>query len=324
MKKILFMLLVLISTVGLSACQYDENKIVLGEGDWQSYQFYNQVVKFIVEEGYDVEVDIKLVDTPLLIQTLTDGSVDANVELWAGNVPTYDDDIESGKYIEAGVNFNDNYQGIYIPKYLADEYDIEYITDLADHKELFADPEVTNWDADSDKGVIYGGPSGWAATSFFIAKFANSEVYPELVENFEFRPLESSALLDTTLTSAYNDEEPWAGYNWEPTTIMGLFDMVLLKDDEPFDAEAGTGNLPTNDVTVNISNQFNESYPELTVFFSNFSTSSQVASDALAYMSENELSAEETAKWWLENYVDMWSTWVSVDAKNKILEKLEV
>ena len=322
MKKLLLIFTVLLAGLSLAACQYESNTIVIGEGDWQSNQFYNQVAKIIIEEGYGVEVEVMQVDTPLLIASLTDGSIDLNLETWSDNMPTYEADIENGNYQELGLNFNDNYQGIYIPTYLADQYDIEYITDLVDHKALFPDPEVTNWDPATDKAVVYGGPSGWQVTTFLVNKFSNEEVYPELVEHFEFRPLESTALLDATLTDAYNSEEPWAGYNWEPTTIMGLFDMTLLKDQADYDKDSGAGMVPTNDVTVVASNNFVETYPEIVEFLENYRTSAQVASDALAYMAENELSAADTAAWWLENNKDMWTTWVPEDVVSKVEDSL--
>jgi ABC-type proline/glycine betaine transport system substrate-binding protein len=318
MKKLLLIFTVLLVGVSLAACQYESNTIVIGEGDWQSNQFYNQVAKIIIEEGYGVEVEVMQVDTPLLIASLTDGSIDLNLETWSDNMPTYENDIETGNYQELGLNFNDNFQGIYIPTYLADQYDIEYITDLVDHKALFPDPEVTNWDPATDKAVVYGGPSGWQVTAFLVNKFTNDEVYPELVEHFDFRPLESTALLDATLTDAYNSEEPWAGYNWEPTTIMGLFDMTLLKDQADYDKDTGAGMVPTNDVTVVASNNFVETHPEIAEFLENFRTSAQVASDALAYMAENELSAADTAAWWLANNKDMWTAWVPEDIVTKV------
>ncbi len=318
MKKIFTLLLILTAVFTLSACQYETNEIVIGEGDWQSNQFYNQVAKFIIEEGYGVEVDIIAVDTPLLIASLTDGSIDLNIETWSDNMPTYASDIEEGYYVELGLNFDDNHQGIYIPTYLADQYNIEYITDLVDHKELFPDPEVTNWNAESDKAVVFGGPSGWQVTAFLMNKFTNEEIYPELVEHFEFRPLESTALLDATLMSAYEDEEPWVGYNWEPTTIMGLLDMTLLKDDAVYNKDTGAGMVPTNDVTVIATPDFIENYPEIAAFLENYRTSAQVASDALGYMAENDLSAADTAAWWLKNNVDMWGTWVPEEIKTKV------
>jgi glycine betaine/proline transport system substrate-binding protein len=322
MKKIIVTLMLVIAAVTLGACQYESETIVIGEGDWQSNQFYNQVAKYIMEEGYGYEVDVKLVDTPLLIQSLTDGSIHVNVETWSDNMPTYADDIAAGNYVEVGVNFSDNYQGIYVPKYLSDEHGITEINDLVDNKALFPDPEITNWDPDVHKAVVYGGPSGWNVTTFFATKFENEELYPGLAEHFEFRPLESSALLDASLMDAYESEEGWAGYNWEPTTIMGLLDMVRLEDTIPYDADTGAGNMPTNNVTVVVTGDFEDDYPELADFLSKYNTSAAVASAALAYMAENDMSAAETAEWWLKENVTMWETWVTDDAKADILAAL--
>ncbi|MCF7932541.1 MAG: hypothetical protein K9K93_05155 [Acholeplasmataceae bacterium] len=322
MKKIFLIVFVLITAISIGACQYESDTIVLGEGDWQSNQFYNQVAKFIMEEGYGYEVDVTQVDTPLLIQSLADGSIHINVETWSDNMPTYAADIEAGNYVEVGVNFSDNYQGIYVPKYLSDQYGITTINDLVDNKALFPDPEVTSWDPEFHKGVVYGGPSGWNVTTFFSTKFENEELYPGLVEHFDFRPLESTALLDASLMDAYDNEEGWAGYNWEPTTIMGLLDMVRLEDDVPYDALTGAGNMPTNNVTIVVTESFVDDYPELVDFLANYNTSAAVASAALAYMAENDMSAAETAEWWLKENVTYWESWVTEDAKADILAAL--
>src|SRR5690606_41724970 len=37
--------------------------------------------------------------------------------------------------------------------------------------------------------------------------------------------------LVASMASAYERGEPWVGYYWEPTWVMGLYDMTLL--DEP-------------------------------------------------------------------------------------------
>ena len=324
-KKFFLLMFAAISVLTIAACQYDTQKIVIGEGDWNSNRFYNQITKFILEKGYDEEVEITGVSTPILIQSLTDGTVDVNVETWSDNMPTYASDIKEGNYIELGVNFNDNFQGIYIPKYLQEKYpNLKSIQDLVTFKHLFPDPEITGWDADNDKAVVYGGPSGWNVTQFLSTKFSNETLYPDLVENFEFRPLESTATLNATLTSAYESEEPWVGYNWEPTAIMGKYDMVLLDDDLDYDADTGAGLVPTNDVTIVVTKGFEEAHKEAAEFLSKMQTSATVVNEALAYMEEKDLDAEGAAMWWLENNKDMWSKWVTEEAATKISDALDV
>ncbi len=324
LKKFFLLMVAVVVVVSIAACQYESNTIVIAEGDWDSNRFYNDVVKFILEEGYGEEVEITEIGTQSMVLGLTDGSIDLNVETWSENMTTYQTDIAAGNYSELGVNFNDNYQGIYIPQYIKDEYpDFNSVEDLVDYKFLFPDPEITNWDPDTDKGVIYGGPSSWSITKFFVKKFENDEVYPDLVANFEFRPLESTATLNTTIVSAYENEEGWAGYYWEPTDIMGMYDMYLLQDNHEYNAETGVGFVPTNNVTVIATSGFEDEYPEAAVFLSKLHTSSAVVNAVLAYMVENDLDSEAAAVWWLDNNEDMWSLWVTEAARAKIRTALD-
>lgn len=170
------------------------------------------------------------------------------------------------------------------------------------------------------KPAIYGGPSGWEVTKFLENKFENEEDYPYLAEDFEFRPLESTSTLNAVLMDAYENEEPWIGYNWEPTWIMGQLDMVLLEDELEYDNETGRGNPPSQDVKIVANADFSSEFPEVADFLSNYETSSQITSEGLAYMQENEASSEETAMWWLEEEQDLWTPWVPEEVENHVLD----
>ncbi len=324
-RRITLPILAITIVFTLAACGGDE--INLAEGDWESNEFHNQVAKLIIEEGYGHSVNITQADTPVITQSMITGDLDVNLEMWSGNIPSYEDDLAEGRYEEVSVNFDDNYQGLYIPEYLLDDYpDLTTIQALVDHKELFPDPEVNNWDPEEDKGVIYGGPSGWAATAFLQNKFENEEDYPELVEHFEFRPLESTATLNSTLMSAYQDEEPWVGYNWEPTWILGQLDLYLLEDEIEFesaDDERGRGNLPPQDVTVIITAGFRDRFPDVTDFLSHYETSSAITSEALAYMRDNDATPREAAIYFLTEYEDLWTEWVPEDVENNVKAAIE-
>ena len=325
-RRITFPFLAITLVFTLAACS-GEDEIMLAEGNWSSNEFHNQVAKLIIEEGYGETVGITQADTPVITQSMITGDLDVNLEMWSGNVPSYEEDLEAGHYEEIAVNFDDNYQGLYIPSYLQEEYpELTHIQDLPDYKHLFPDTQVTNWDAEEDKGVIYGGPSGWAATAFLQNKFENSEDYPDLVEHFDFRPLESTATLNSTLVSAYDNEEPWVGYNWEPTWILGQLDMVLLQDEIPFESasdERGRGNLPPQDVTVIITDGFRDRFPDVTEFLSNYETSSTITSEALAYMQENDAEPRDAAVYFLNEYQDLWTEWVPEDVASDVLAAIE-
>ena len=170
---------------------------------------------------------------------------------------------------------------------------------------------------------IYGGPTGWTVTEFYQAKFENEEDYGDLIEHYTFRPLESTATLNTTLVSAYESEEPWIGYNWEPTWVMGDYDMVLLEDELDYNEETGAGNPPATEVNIVVTSGFQEDFPELTGFLSNMNTNSPMISEVLYHAKDNDKSIEEAAIWWMGENPDVWSEWVPSDIETKVQDALD-
>lgn len=88
------------------------------------------------------------------------------MEAWTENIKDiYTQAIDSGEVVKLSVNFDDNYQGLYVPTYVIEgdpergiepmAPDLEYITDLPEYKDVFVDPE------DPDKGIIIGAIPGW-------------------------------------------------------------------------------------------------------------------------------------------------------------------
>jgi glycine betaine/proline transport system substrate-binding protein len=315
MKKLLMLLVATLFAFGLSACETGDT-IVIGEGNWDSNAFHDQVAKLIIEEGYGIAVDIVPADTSIMVSGLKAKDVNLSMELWSDNVLTYDEDIANGDYIEVSTNFDDNTQGLYIPAYLQEQYpDLVSVQDLVDYVNLFPNPEG------GDLGIIYGGPTGWSATIFLEMKM---EAYG-LDEHFTFKTIDSSATLNATLASAYANEEPWVGYNWEPTWALGVYDMVLLEDSaySAEDFENGIGAFPSVDVNVVVDPDFEENYPEVFAFLSNYTTSSDLTSAALAYMQENDVEAYDAAVWFLLEYTELWQGWVTEDAYNNVMDAIQ-
>ena len=151
-----------------------------------------------------------------------------------------------------------------------------------------------------------------------LIKDANNDLYT-------FKTIDSSATLFATLSSAYEKKEPWVGYGWEPTWIMGMLDMVLLED-ESYSVENfndGVGSFPSVNVTVCMSNDASEKYPEIKAFLANYQTSSAMTNEALAYMSENNVEADQAAIYFLKNNTDLWSNWVTKEAYDKVMTALD-
>jgi glycine betaine/proline transport system substrate-binding protein len=305
----------LVMVLSLSACSEEPDTIIIGEGNWESNLLHDQIVKTIIEKGYGETVELINAETSFLIAGFKTNDIDVSLELWSDNILTYDEDLAAGNYVELGTNYDDNQQGIYIPTYLLEVApDLKTIEDLKNYAYLFPDPE------DPSMGIIYGGPEGWGATIFLHKKM----VEYGLDEYYNFKTFDSNDILSATLSSAYEKGEPWVGYNWEPTWIMGLFDMTLLEDSEysPENFEAGIGSFATVDVTVGATNEFIEEYPEITEFLKQYHTSSSLTSEGLAYMQANEVEAEEAAIWFLKEHEDLWKEWVTEEAYNNVMDAI--
>lgn len=313
-SKITSLFLLTLGLFMLASCETDDSEtILLGEASWASSIFHNRVAGYVLEHGFDVTVETQPTETAVMIATLPNGDIDVSLELWSDNVPTYADDIADGKYVEVATNFDDNTQGLYVPGYLQDNYeDFGLSEPILDVQDLLKDEVIALFEDPNDdsKGVVYGGPSSWSATAFLELKM---ETYG-LDAEYNFEMINSGATLAAQIAGAFEKEEPIVSYYWEPTSLMGLYDLKLL-DDTPYsveDFEAGRGAFPTVDVNVVTRPGFAEDFPEVNLFLSKYETSSALTNAALGYMEENDATPEEAAIWFLQQN-DAWLQSVLAD-----------
>lgn len=299
---------------------------VFADAGWDSIRVHNAIARYIIEKGYGYETDEITGSSSITLQGLIQGDIDIYMEAWTDNYKdVYNSGIESGDIVELSVNFDDNAQGLYVPTYIIKgdaEKGIDPIAphlksvkDLPEYWEVFRDPD------NPQKGRIYGSPPNWFADEVLRGKF---ETYG-LNENFDYFNPGSDTALSTSLVSAVQKGEPWIGYYWEPTWIMGKYDMTLLEDD-PYTIEKWEDGyaceFPGVKVTVAVNKEMVEKAPEVVEFLKNYETSSELTNKMLAYMQENDAEADETAKWFLKEYVDLWSRWLPEDVVSKVKEAL--
>lgn len=295
-------------------------EIAFADAGWDSIKFHNAIAGLIVEELYGYTWREVSGSTMVLHEGLMKGEIDIHMEVWSDNIATYDQDLAEGKFELLGTNFDDNYQGLYVPRYViegdpergieASAPDLRYVWDLLDYPELFPDTEVKGM------GRIYGGIPGWAVDESLHKKYLHYELDEEFVY---FRP-GSDAALASAITSAYEKGEPIVAYYWEPTWLMGKYDLVLLED-KPYDGNAfedGKTALPPVPVTIGMSNGFYADNPVLIDFFSKYKTSSALTSEGLAYMQDTGSNYIETAKWFLREHPELVDEWLTEDEAEKI------
>jgi glycine betaine/proline transport system substrate-binding protein len=293
-------------------------EIVFANAGWESNMFHNAVAGLIGEQVFGYTWTEVPGTTAVMHEGLLAGEVDVHMECWTDNIPPYKSDLEAGKFQELSINFDDNYQGIYVPRYViegdaergieASAPDLKYVWDLKDYPELFPDDE------EPGKGRMYGAIPGWEIDEIMHNKY----LHYGLDETFiYFRP-GSDPALQTAIISAYEKGEPVAAYYWEPTWLLGTLDMVLLED-EPFAEDLyfdGKCEAPAVTVTVGVSNKFadDENNADFVEFLRNYTTSSALTSEGLAFMQETGTEDyEEAAKWFLAEHDELLDTWLSPD-----------
>ena len=339
-KKFLSMALVLsLLVLSLAGCSggsdksddsatKDGNKnIVFADAGWDSIKFHNAVAGTVAEEVFGYTWEEIPGSTPVVHEGTITGEIDVHMEEWTDNIPSYTKDLEAGKLKELGVNFDDNYQGFYVPKYVIEgdpERDIEAmapdlktVEDLKKYADIFPDEE------NPGRGRVYGAIPGWEVDTIMNNKY----MYYGLDETFEYFRPGSEAALGSALSGAYEKGEAVVGYYWEPTWLMGKYDFVLLED-APYDKDTyldGETALPPVKVTIAVSNDFadgdNEDFID---FLSNYSTSSQLTSDALAYMQDNDANYIEAARWFIEEHIDLIGDWLSEEDLNTLKDSMDI
>ncbi|OQX28810.1 MAG: hypothetical protein B0D92_07030 [Spirochaeta sp. LUC14_002_19_P3] len=287
-------------------CQEESvQTLVFGDLSWDSAQIHNRIAAFIIENGIGgYKAEYTAADTLVTINGITTGDIDIDMESWHSNFrEVYDKAIAAGSIVDLGKNIPDAPQGWWVPRYLIEGEDalapdLESVSDLPQYWELFKDPE------DNKKGIVYLGVAGWASTKVSEDMFAMNN----LGENYNQGIPGSSAALAATMVGAYEKKEPWVGYYWAPTALLGRLDMVRLKGSE----------YPPADVNILVAKDLSERAPDVVAFLKNYSTTIEDNNEFLAKKEEMDWDAQETALWFLREKEDAWTPWVSDEVAVKV------
>ena len=301
--------------------------LTLADAGWDSIRIHNAIASFILKHGYGYETEIITGSTPVTFAGHRQGDIDIYMEVWTDNLgDAYTEALENKEIILMSTNFDDNAQGLYVPTFLVKgdpekgieplAPDLVSITDLPKYWELFVDAE------NPEKGRIYGSPPGWAIDSILSVQM---ETFG-LLDTFDyFRPGSDSAL-SASIVRAMESNEPWVGYYWEPTWIMGTYDLTLLEA-PPYNEEDWNNGyateIPPVPVTVTINAEAAKRVPEILDFLKNYQTSSALTSDALSYMMKNETDADQAAIYFLKENQDLWVNWLPQEVSEKVLAALQ-
>jgi len=180
-----------------------------------------------------------------------------------------------------------------------------------------------------------GCPAGWGCQSINANQF---RAFDMEAKGWVLVDPGSAAGLDGSIAKAVERDEPWFGYYWSPTAIIGKYELQML----PFETEyAGDDNwnncisLPEQDCLDPQATSWIESAVESVVtdefvakagpasdYFKARVFPGEVMNGMLVYMNENQASGEDAAYEFLATQDDVWMQWVPADVAEKVKSAL--
>ncbi|MFZ5817213.1 MAG: glycine betaine ABC transporter substrate-binding protein [Bacillota bacterium] len=312
--------------------------IKLADMQWQSLWINNAVVKFILEKGYGYPVETVEMTTPIMQQAIIKGDVHVVTEMWTGNIiDWYNESVSSGKLLDLGIVMDRASQGWYVPAYVvrgdekrgirASAPDLKTVADLKKYPTLFADPE------EPSKGLLINCITGWQCAKINRIKL---KAYG-LDTLYNVQEPGASAALDAAIAGAYKQGKPFLAYYWEPTWLVGTYDLILLEEPE-FNAECNAeiqkalkDELPLEQVTAKAGCAYEnakvtkaahpglkERAPEVVAFLEKMLIKTDDLNKVSAYMEQEKAEAEDAARYFFQNYPQVWKSWLPADVAQKV------
>ncbi len=332
-KKILISALVLFGFTSLSGiANAGCGKLVIAEQNWASAELMANVDKIILEKGYGCEVElIPGATMPTFTSMDEKGEPDMNPEQWANAVYTPLKKAVSEKrlIIANGAPITGLGEGWWItPGTIKKHPKIKGMTamEILEHPEWFPSKE------DPSKGAFVGCPAGWGC------QLANANLYRAFeMEKKGWVLIDpgSAAGLDGTISKAADSGNPWFGYYWNPTSMVGKYGLIAVDFGVPFAGRDNWDNCITlaeqdcaapkptawtksevnSIVTANFAKTGGKdalSYVEKRTY------PGDVMNGMLVYMADNQAKGSDAAVEFLKQHEGVWSKWVSSAAAKKI------
>lgn len=304
------------------ASEEAKETIVFSDLNWSSALLQNRIAQYIVEKGYGYPTDVKFGSTLPLMQGLISGDTHVTLEVWLPNQKeVWEAALEDGAVAYIGESLGKDWQSAFvIPAYLQEQYpELDSIEDLTDpqYKALFATAET------GDKARLVSCVIGWACEEVNAAQI---EAYG-LSDHVEvINPGDGSAL-NADLYGAYERGEPWLGYQWGTNDPALLLDLKRLQEPEYSDeCWQTTKGCAYQDATIviGVNSSLLDSAPDVIEMLQEWSFDVETYRTVFLWRSENPQADESAAAlWWLSNYADVWSQWVTAEAGDKIQAALD-
>ena len=300
--------------------------VTIADMNWNSASLLAHVDQYILQHGFGCDAELVPGDTvPTGTSMIEKGEPDVAPELWQISLKTaLDKGVAEKRLRYAGQSLSDGgEEGFWVPEYMVKKMpELATIEGIRKHAKLFTHPE------DPDKSMMMGCPAGWAC------QISASNIFDALKleeSGFELVDPGSGAGLSGAIAKAYERKEPWFGYYWAPTAVLGKYKMVKVDFGSGVDQdhymkcltqpdclEPKVSMYPSSPVYTVTTESFATESPAAYSYLTSRSFTNKQMNELLAWMESNQADGEFAALHFLENYSDIWTAWVPSKVADKI------
>jgi glycine betaine/proline transport system substrate-binding protein len=288
-----------------TAATGDNPTINIVANPWTASALNAEVAKQLIESELGYPVEIVAIDENTMFTGMSDGSLDAALEIWPSGV-TEDEQafFDDGSVLNIGELGTVGKIGWFVPSYVIEEH-----------------PELATWEgfADPDNAALFSTAETGDLGRFLGTDPSYSQYDEAIIANLDlpfqviFSGSEAATVAD--LDARVAAQEPIVMYWWTPTAAVAKYDLVNVllpeySEDCYADPAAIDCDYPEDVLFKAASAQLEEKAPEVLAFLEAFTITTE---DQLSMLPAVEIDGEDAAdvaaRWIAENE-DVWSAWL--------------
>ena len=283
----------------------DNPTINIVANPWTASMLNAEVAKQLIESELGYPVEIVAIDENTMFTGMSDGSLDAALEIWPSGV-TEDEQafFDDGSVLNIGELGTVGKIGWFVPRYVLEEH-----------------PELATWEgfADPDTAALFSTAETGDLGRFLGTDPSYSQYDEAIIENLDlpfqviFSGSEAATVAD--LDARVAAEEPIVMYWWTPTAAVAKYDLVNValpdhSEDCYADPAAIDCDYPEDVLIKAASAQLEEKAPEVMAFLEAFTITTE---DQLSMLPSVEIDGEDAsdvAAQWIADNEAVWSAWM--------------
>lgn len=292
--------------------------LVLGVPNWPAASATANVLKVVIEENFGLDVELQNGTNPIIFEAMDQGSMHLHPEVWMPNQQNLHD-----RYVKdnQSVIMNDNpvqaVQGMCVPTYVVEQYDIRSIEDLTDPEKM----AIFDKDGNGTPEIWIGAP-GWASTIIERIR-AKSYGYDQVLDLQEY----DGTVAWGALGAAVEAGEPWLGFCYDPHFIFVAYDLTFLEEpahdpetwnivqptDDPAWLEVSEASTAWKGATLHLHYAANirDNFPEVAAMLDAYEMPSEALSEMGYALTLKDMDPAVFARQWVDENEDVVLGWLT-------------